>query len=176
MLVANKYSEIVDEHPQDAAVVPELKPDEPDKLDAEGKRLILLCKSFQKLRKTMTTTFPLPSGGNLEDCLAKYIEELSHVDPAHAFIVDKKMLSTLPTGDKQQVLSQLQPLPAFPEGLEKVLAKYKKVPTPLPFTKTLDSPHDRSLHLLNAEKLVERLLSHVKTKTYTGSPGSLSKC
>lgn len=77
----------------------------------------------------MVDTFRLPSGQVLEDYLLQYALGLTQLDPAHCFIVDKRMLSMLDVVDSKRILSQVQPLPVFPGILDSLLEKYKGVTT-----------------------------------------------
>lgn len=98
-------------------------------VNIDEERLRSICLSLRELRNYMVDTFRLPSGQVLEDYLLQYDLGLTQLDPAHCFIVDKRMLSMLDVVDSKRILSQVQPLPVFPGILDSLLEKYKGVTT-----------------------------------------------
>lgn len=121
---------ITDDHRENANVDPNSNDIVPEPgANIDEKRLQSICLSLRELRSTMVDTFQLPSGRVLEDFLFQYASGLTELDPAHCFIVDKRMLPTLGRVDSGRVLSRVRPLPVFPEVLDRLLDKYKGVTT-----------------------------------------------
>lgn len=124
-------------------------------VNIDEERLQSICLSLRELRDHMFDTFRLPSGQVLEDYLLQYALGLTQLDPAHCFIVDKRMLSMLSVVDSKRVLSQVQPLPVFPGVLDSLLEKYKGVTT---VTRCIEVAE---ISLEEDEQWIGRVLEHM---------------
>lgn len=119
----------------------------------------ILYKSMIEQRATLKDDMTLPTGRILEDTLVGYAKDLNHIDSAHGFILDNKLLSQFEDDGRSYVDSLIQPLPTFPADLMKIIKSLTKSASTPPTIATCRSTAGTTL---NPDVLwISRVMEHM---------------